>query len=654
MSTENEEFPSDDDDAADSEAIEVKGEPVPAKPVELPKDEGAESLPFQAEVQKVLTLVINSLYTNKEVFLRELVSNASDALDKGRFFQLTHEDANKQVGEPRIQITSDEKNHTLTIEDNGIGMTRDELIQNLGTIARSGSLEFLKQHGDAAKSKDAALSIIGQFGVGFYAAFMVANRVDVKTLSMKAGSTPVVWRSAGEGSFTVAPGDRETPGTEITLHLKDDQLDFTRAWRLKDIITKYSDYVSVPIHVDGEVANQSKALWAMPRAAITKEQHDAFYKHITGGTVGDSPLVTVHISIDAPVQFQALLYIPEKAPFDLFQKDRTALRLYAKRILIMESCEKLTPLYLRFLRGVVDSEDLSLNVSREVLQESRTLTLIEQQIVKQVFKTLKDLAENDPDKYKTFWNLFGKLLKEGITLDWKNKDTIAELTRFESLSGKEGELISLKQYVEAMPSDQKEIFFMTGPNRRALESSPHLEAFRKKKYDVLLMTDPIDEWVVQALTEFEKRKLKSVTHGDLDLGEDEKKEDKPEPTDALGAIKKTLGDRVRDVRFSKRLTESASCLVAGEGDPGANMERILRMMDERAQEKKRILEVNPTHPIVENIAKLAAREPDSDRLRSYCETLYDQALLSEGVVEDPAKLVKRLEELLKQATAAAL
>ncbi|MFO0615603.1 MAG: molecular chaperone HtpG [Polyangiaceae bacterium] len=605
MSTENEEFPSDDD------AIDVKAEPVAEAPAELPKDEGAESLPFQAEVQKVLTLVINSLYTNKEVFLRELVSNAADALDKGRFFQLTHEDAQKQVGEPRIQITANEKERTLTIEDNGIGMTRDEVIQNLGTIARSGSLEFLKQHGEAAKSKDAALSIIGQFGVGFYAAFMVARRVDVKTRSMKAGSEPVVWRSSGEGSFTVAPGDRETPGTEIVLHLKEDQLDFARAWRLKDIITKYSDYVSVPIYVDGEVANQSKALWAMPRASITEEQHSAFYKHITGGTVGDSPLITIHIAVDAPVQFQALLYVPEKAPFDLFQKDRTALRLYAKRVLIMESCEKLTPLYLRFLRGVVDSEDLSLNVSREVLQESRTLTLIEQQIVKQVFKTLKDVAENDPDKYKKFWNLFGKLLKEGITLDWKHKDTIAELARFEALSTKEGDLISLKQYVAAMPSDQRDIYYMTGPNRRAIETSPHLEAFRKKKYDVLLLTDPIDEWVVQALTDFEKLKLKSVAHGDLDLGDDDKKEEKPEPTDALTAIKKTLGDRVKDVRFSKRLTDTASCLVSGEGDPGANMERILRMMDERAQEKKRILEVNPTHPIVENIAKLAAKEPES-------------------------------------------
>ncbi len=613
--------------------------------------EAAVEMPFQAEVQRVLALVIDSLYTHKEVFLRELVSNASDALDKARFYQLTHDDATKQVGEPAIRITADEDARTLTIEDNGIGMTREEVIANLGTIAKSGSREFLKQHGDDAKSKDAALNLIGQFGVGFYAAFMVATRVDVRTLSMKAGAKSVIWRSSGAGTFTVTEGERTTPGTEIVLHLKEDQRDFTRAWRLKDVVTKYSDYVSVPIYIGGEVANQSKALWTLPRSQVTPEQHAAFFKHVTGGTCGDAPLLTIHISVDAPVQFQALLYVPEKAPFDLFQKERTALKLYAKRVLIVESCDKLTPLYLRFLRGVVDSEDLSLNVSREMLQESRTLTQIETMIVRQVLKALKDLAESDADKYKTFWKLFGKVLKEGITLAFQNKEPIAELCRFESLTTKEGDFISFGDYVKAMPDEQREIFFITGSSRKALISSPHLEGFKKKGYDVLFLTDPIDEWMVEALGEFDKRKLKSVVHGDIDLGETAETGDDADA--ALRAIQKTLGDRVKEVRFSKRLTDSASCLVSADGDPGANMERIMKLIDERALEKKRILEVNPTHPIVRDIGRLAAKEETSERVQAYCETLYDQALLAEGVAEDPAKLVRRIQDLLGQAAAAA-
>ena len=641
-------------EVASGEAQTVEASPVEARPGD---DVGAVEMPFQAEVQKVLTLVIDSLYANKEVFLRELVSNAADALDKARYFQLTNEDATKQEGEPSIEITADEAKNTLTIEDNGIGMTRDEVIQNLGTVARSGSLEFLKQHGDAAKAKDAALNLIGQFGVGFYSAFMVADRVDVTTLSMKAGAKAVVWRSKGSGSFTVADGDRTAPGTRLVLHLKEEHRDFARAWRLKDIITKYSDFVSYPIKVGGEIANQSKALWTLPKSQVTPEQHEQFFKHLTQGTCGDKPLLTVQIAIDAPVQFYALLYVPEKAPFDLFQKERTSLKLYAKRVLIMESCEKLTPLWLRFLRGVVDSEDLSLNVSREMLQESRALSLIEQQIVKQVLRSLKDLAESDKEKYAQFWQLFGKVFKEGVTLDWKNKDAIVELCRFESMNGKEGELVSLKNYVDAMPAAQTDIYYLTGMNRKAIETSPHLEAFRKKGFDVLFLVDPIDEWVAQSLTEYEKKKLKSVMHGDIDLGgepEDKSAEfEEADPTQALSAIREALGDRVREVRFSKRLTDSASCLVSEEGDPSANMERIMKMLDERAQQKKRILEVNPKHPAVKNIEILVKRGDAADKVRAYAEVLYDQAQLAEGVVDEPAKLVKRIEDLLTQATAAA-
>lgn len=641
---------------------QAKGEAAAATSATPPSDEAgpdAVELPFQAEVQQILSLVINSLYANKEVFLRELISNASDAIDRARLLTLTRKDVTESVGEPQIRIRLDDDARTLTIEDNGVGMTREEVIRNLGTIAHSGTLEFLKSQAEAAKSKDGAPKLIGQFGVGFYAAFMVASRIDVKTLSMLPGAEPVLWRSGGSGSFTVLHGDRKAPGTEIIVHLREDAREFTKAWRVKETIRKYSDFVMFPIYVNDEIANQSKALWTLPRAQITEEQHTEFYRHVSGHE-GETPLLHIHYAVDAPVQFTALLYVPEKAPFDMFMKERRGLRLYAKRVLIVEDSDKLVPLYLRFMRGVVDSEDLSLNVSREMLQEDRTLSQIEQQLTKQALKALKDLAESDADKYAIFWREFGKVLKEGLTSDWKNKDTIAELCRFESLKNERGKLISLKDYVAAMPEDQKEIYYVTGQARLAVEDSPHLEAFRKRSYDVLFMTDPIDEWAVKSLPDYDKRRLKSITHGDIDLGEApaeaeaESKEAKPSIEAAVAAVKAALGDRVKDVRLSKRLTDSASCLVAVEGDPGANMERILKMMDARAEESKRILELNPSHPFVQNLSALAAKEPESDRVKGWAEMLYDQALLAEGVIMDPAKLVRRIQDLLTEVSAAAI
>lgn len=637
-------------------STETNESDVKEEPKEANKEAaGAVELPFQAEVQQILALVINSLYANKEVFLRELISNASDALDKARYLRLTNKEAAEQVGEPKIDIKLDDEGRTLTIEDNGIGMTREEVTQNLGTIARSGTIEFLKKHADAAKKDQTALQLIGQFGVGFYAAFMVSSRVDVQTRSMLPGAEPVLWRSSGSGTFTVAPGDREAPGTRIVLHLKEDAREFAKAWRVQDIIKKYSDFVQYPIEVNGEVANKSSAIWAMPKSQVTDEQHAEFYKHITGGHDGDKPMLRVHYSVDAPVQFHALLYVPEKAPIDLFTKDRRGIRLYAKRVLIVESCEKLTPMYLRFLRGVVDSEDLSLNVSREMLQEDRTLSQIESQITKQTLKAIKELADTDAAKYLEFWHEFGRVLKEGITLDWKNKDTLAELCRFESMKTEAGKVISLKDYVAAMPESQREIYFVTGMGRKAVEQSPHLEAFRKRGYDVLFFVDPIDEWVAKSLTEFEKRRLKSVAHGDIDLGEEEaKKEDEPKIETAVGAVKKALGDKVKDVRLSKRLTDSASVLVAAEGDPGANLERIMKMIDQNAAEAKRILELNASHPIIKNLDALAAKDPESEKIKLWSELLYDQALLAEGVVQDPATLVRRIQDLLTEVSAAAI
>ena len=620
--------------------------------------QGAEELPFQAEVQQVLALVINSLYANQEVFLRELVSNASDALDKARYLSLTRKDVTEQSGEARIDIRLDDDARTLTIEDNGVGMTREEVITNLGTIAKSGTVEFLKSHAEAMK-KDPQnnAKLIGQFGVGFYAAFMVASRVDVTTRSMLPGAEPVLWRSSGAGSFTVAPGEREHPGTTIVLHLKEDAREYTKAYRVKDIVRKYSDFVHFPIYVNTEQANRSRAIWALPKSQVTEEDHKDFFHHVTEGMDGDKPLLTIHTSVDAPVQYHALLYVPEKAPFDLFHKERRGLRLYAKRVLIMEDTDKLTPPWLRFLRGVVDSEDLSLNVSREMLQENRTLLTIQQQIVKQTLKTLKDTAESDPETYTKFWGEFGKVLKEGTTIEYRYKDQIAELCRFETMKTEPGKLISLKQYIEAMPEGQKDIYYVTGVGRRAVENSPHLEAFKKRGYDVLYLIDPIDEWFVRSVNEFDKKPLRSVAHGDLDLGPEPDAPDAPKPDEVEGAVKAVkaaLGDRVKDVRISKRLTDSASVLVAAEGDPGANMERILRMVDQEAPERKRILELNPSHPIIKNIAALEAKDPGSSRVKTWAEMLYDQALLAEGVVEDPATLVRRIQDLLTQVSSSAV
>lgn len=653
MSTEN---PTPDTPTPEAEA---PAGPAAAEPAAAHAAAAVE-LPFQAEVQQVLALVINSLYTNQEVFLRELISNASDALDKARFLALTREGVAEQEGEPAITITLDDQARTLTIEDNGVGMTRDEVVQNLGTIAKSGTIEFLKANAEAAKkAKDsggAAPQLIGQFGVGFYAAFMVASRVDVHTRSMLPGAEPVLWRSTGAGSFTVAPDDRGHPGTKIVLHLKEDAREYAKAWRVNEIIKKYSDFVHFPIKVNGEVQNRGTALWTLPRPQVTEEQHAELFRHVTGGYEGEQPMHHVHIAVDAPVQFYALLYVPEKAPPDLFQKDRRAIRLYAKRVLIMEDCDKLAPMYLRFLRGVVDSEDLSLNVSREMLQESRTLSQIEQQITKQVLKSLKDVAESDPEKYAKLWKEFGRVLKEGIALDWKNKDQLAELCRFESMKTESGKWISLKQYVEAMPEGQKEIYYLTGLGRAAVERSPHLEAFRKRGYDVLFLTDPVDEWLVKTLTDYDKRRLKSVAHGDVDLGDEAEKKDEPDAGAAIKAVKEALGDRVKDVRASRRLTDSASCLVAAEGDPGANFERLMRMMDQEGGpgESKRILELNPSHPIVQNLGRLAEREPGSERIKQWAELLHDQALLAEGVVQDPARLVAKIQDLLTQVSSAAV
>jgi molecular chaperone HtpG len=617
---------------------------------------------FKAQVQQVLSLVINSLYTHSEVFLRELISNASDALDKARFLALSDKGSViEQEGEPAIRIDLDEEAGTLCIEDNGVGMTRDEVIENLGTIARSGTSEFVETFAKLTKNRDEdkALELIGQFGVGFYSAFMVAQRVDVETLSMREGSEAVLWRSSGAGSFHVLPGERQKPGTRITLHLKEDSKEFSKRWRVEEIVKKYSDFVMFPIRLGDEQINESSALWRQARSSITAEQHAEFFKHITHGIQGDEPLATVHYAVDAPVQFSALLYVPERAGSDLWMmqgKQRPGLKLYAKRVLIMENCESLLPVYLRFVRGVVDSEDLQLNVSRETLQDSRTVKLIEQQLTKQVLKELSRIAEQDAERYATFWEQFGQVTKEGLSVDFKNKDDIAKLCRFESLNTEAGKRISLDAYVANKQEGQDAIWYITGAGRQQVANSPHLEVFRHKGIDVLLLVDPIDEWVVQALPSYGELELRSVLHGDLSLDDDEgpSQEQQNKLSLAVAAIKDALGDKVDDVRLSKRLTDTASCLVSKEGDPGANLERIMKMLDQRTTEKKRILEINPEHQVVANLATLVERDAASPRIALWSEILHDQALLSEGVVESPAELVARIQQLLLDSSEAAV
>lgn len=617
---------------------------------------------FKAEVSALLRLVTNSLYTNREIFLRELISNASDALDKARFQGLTDPHLRGRDDKPQISVSVDQARGVLTIEDTGVGMTRDEVALNLGTIAHSGTLRFLEQ----ARAKEESgqkpdLNLIGQFGVGFYSAFMVADRIDVTTLSAAADAEPVHWSSTGDGTFSVGPAERAARGTKIELHLKEDAKDFLDRWKVEGIIKRYSNYVVHPIllrvsddkgniEVDGKQVNEATAFWMRPARELTDADYTEFYKHVMGGFVlpGDEPLGHLHIHADAPIQFVALLYVPGKPPADLFQEDRKALQLYARRVVVMDSCDKLLPGYLRFVRGVVDSEDLPLNVSREMLQEHGALASIRRQLTRKVLKLLESLARDKPDVYEKVWDNYGAVLKEGIHTDSTHHDELVELLRYRtSGEGADSKLVSLASYVESMPEGQPSIFYITGESLAAVARSPHLEACRARGYQVLFMADPIDEWVVQDLPEYKGKQLVSITQGDLEIPEDD--EHKHDPGAVAAAVDKSrelLTDKVKDVRVSKRLRESAACLVDDSGGLSRNMERILKMARQDVPIRQRILELNPEHPFVQAVDKLARDAPGDERLGTYVELLYDQAALAEGQVPDPAGLLRRFNSVL--------
>lgn len=622
---------------------------------------------FQAEVGRVLSLVINSLYSNKEIFLRELISNASDALDKLRFRAIT--EPNLLEGEPelRIRLRPDKERGVLVIEDTGIGMTEAELVENLGTVARSGSQAFLAKLEESAK-KD--VSIIGQFGVGFYSGYLVADRVDV--ISRAAGTDKAFrWSSDGKDKFVVEPAERATRGTTIELHLKEDQKQFLDPWALRDLVRRYSDYMPYAVELESsseeegktetkvERINKGAALWQRPKNEITDEQYEELYRHLTHDF--EAPLARTHFRAEGNVEFVGLMWLPKNAPFDLDDPRRQrGVRLFVKRVLVMEDCDAVLPQWLRFARGLVDSDDLPLNVSREILQESSTLRTIKKAVTRKVVDLLDELAKDKPEDYTTFWSTFGRILKEGLVVDGEWKERLAKLTRWSSTaSATPDELVSLEQYVERMKEGQDAIYYVTGESRDALLGSPYLEALRARGYEVLLMTDAVDTWSAEAIAEFSGKKLVNAMRADVKLpaaDEDKAKaEEASKGFEALLAVaKQSLSGRINDVRTSTRLVDSPACLVLAQGAMPAHLEKVIRQSGKDVPRGKRDLELNPAHPAVKRLAAIAAENPSDPRLADFLVVLYEQSLVAEGSpLEDPNGFAKRLTSLLTQAVGGA-
>jgi len=619
-----------------------------------------QSMAFQAEVKQLLQLMIHSLYSNKEIVLRELISNASDAADKLRFEALADSALYGNDSELKIRIAFDKEARTLTIADNGIGMSRDEVIANIGTIAKSGTKEFFNAlTGDQAKDAN----LIGQFGVGFYSAFIIADKVTLTT--RRAGvAESIRWESTGEGDYSLEDADKADRGTEVVLHLREGEDEFLSDWKLKTIIRKYSDHIMLPIVMkksewkDGaevatdedETVNKASALWARSKNDITEEEYQEFYKHVSHDF--ENPLAYTHSRVEGKQEYISLLYIPSKAPFDLYDRERNhGIKLYVKRVFIMEDAEKLMPQYLRFVRGVIDTSDLPLNVSREILQSSRDVEAIKAGSVKKVLGLLEDMADNKPEDYAKFYKEFGRVLKEGPGEDFANKEKIAGLLRFASTKADtDVQDVSFKDYISRMQPEQDVIYYITADSFAAAQHSPHLEIFRKKGLEVLLMSDRVDEWLLGSLTEFEGKKLQSIAKGDLDLGKLESDTEKEiqkkieeEAKTLVEKIKQTLGEQVKDVRVTHRLTDSPACLVSDEHDLSGNLARILKAAGQKAPEAKPILEINPTHKLVKRLETEAADNVFSDLTH----VLFDQALLAEGgTLEDPASFVKRMNSLI--------
>ncbi len=634
-----------------------KNKPEKSNPIEGKR----ETLQFETEVSQLLHLMIHSLYSNKEIFLREIISNASDACDKLRFEAISDDSLLSDDADLKIQVEFDKDDRTVTIRDNGVGMSRDEVVNNIGTIAKSGTKEFLDQlTGD--QSKDSHL--IGQFGVGFYSAFIVADKVTLRT--RRAGfekDQAVQWESEGTGSYTLEEINKDNRGTEVILHLKKDEDEFLSGWRLRSIISTYSDHVPLPIEMreendKGEVTakwetvNKASALWVRPKSEITDDEYKEFYKHV-GHDFAD-PLLWTHNRVEGKIEYISLLYIPSQAPFDLFdQNPKHGVKLYVQRVFIMDDAEKLLPRYLRFVRGVIDSNDLPLNISREILQSNKVIDNIRSGSVKKILGLLEALAKNESDKYQEFWNVFGKVLKEGPGEDFGNKEKIAKLLRFASThQDSDAQTVSLDDYIARMKPEQEKIYFITADNYAAAKNSPHLEIFKDKGIEVLLLSDRVDEWLMSHLNEYAEKSFASVAKGELDLdklaSEEDKKERKKaekEAKELIKRIKKVLDDKVEDVRVSHRLTSSPACIVLSEHDMALYMQHLMKQAGHDMPQTKPVLEINPTHALVQRMEN----EQAEDRFEDWARILFDQAILAEGgQLEDPATFVNRLNQMINE------
>ncbi|MFF3832198.1 molecular chaperone HtpG [Streptomyces sp. NPDC002458] len=633
----------------------------------------AETFEFQVEARQLLQMMIHSIYSNKDVFLRELISNSSDALDKLRLETLRDDTIAADTSDLHIAIEADQEKRTLTIRDNGIGMSHDEVVQLIGTIANSGTAKFLQELKEA-KDATASEELIGQFGVGFYSSFMVADEVTL--LTRRAGEdTGTRWQSSGEGTYTVESVDDAPQGTSVMLRLKpedaeDKLFDYTSPWKIREIVKRYSDFITWPIRMaaasgeegaepETETVNSMKALWARSKDSVTDEEYSELYKHISHDWT--EPLETIRMQAEGTFEYQALLFLPSHAPQDLFMQDhKRGVQLYVKRVFIMDDCEALMPTYLRFVKGVVDAQDLSLNVSREILQQDRQIEMMRRRLVKKVISTVKDMRSGAPEKYATFWKEFGRVLKEGLFQDFENRDAILEISSFASTQDEEG-LTTLRSYVERMKEGQEQIYYMTGESRAAMESSPHMEAFRAKGFEVLLLTDPVDEVWVQSVPEFDGKPLQSISKGEVDLDTDEEKKEveaerEKQQQDYAGLLTwmtEQLGDTVKEVRLSSRLTVSPACIVSDTHDVTPALENMYRAMGQEVPQIKRILELNPSHALISGLKKAYAEQGDEEGARTElaetAELVHGLALLSDGgELSDPSRFSRLMADRLER------
>ncbi|WP_199432963.1 molecular chaperone HtpG [Qaidamihabitans albus] len=634
----------------------------------------AETVEFQAEARQLLQLMVHSIYSNKDTFLRELISNASDALDKLRLASFRDKDLGVDISDPHIRLEPDVERRTLTVRDNGIGMSREEVVDLIGTIAKSGTAELLREL-KQTQAGAAAQELIGQFGLGFYSSFMVADKVTLVT--RRAGEeTATRWESTGEGTYTIETIDKAPQGTAVTLHLKaaddEDSLhDYTRTGTLREIVKRYSDFISWPVRMDvqrtvtegettrtvteTETLNSMKALWARPKAEVGEDEYREFYKHISHDWA--DPLETIHMRAEGTFEYQALLFIPSHAPMDLFMRDaKRGVQLYVKRVFIMEDCEDLMPEYLRFVKGVVDAQDLSLNVSREILQKDRHIQMMRKRLVKRVLSTVKEMRDAEDDRYRTFWGQFGQAVKEGLVSDPDNQEAILEIASFDSTADAERQT-TLRQYIERMKDDQENIYYLTGPSRSKVENSPHMEAFRDKGIEVLLLTDPVDEMWVDAVGEFDGKRFQSIAKGQVDLSEEddaqegtERAQQREDFADLLSWMGTTLQDDVKEVRLSSRLTSSPACIVGDAQDMTPTLEKMYRAMGQEVPRVKRILELNPDHPLVGEMRRAYQEHGADEGLTESAELVYGMALLAEGgEVREPARLVSLMANRLARA-----